>query len=95
VIQEESGTRVALKSVFAATPDRQLVEGNSVAEIPIQRKPRSRLAPLLLVLLIIIVIAVGWYLWSNSQNTSTSTTKVGSGAAADVVASTFAERIYG
>jgi predicted negative regulator of RcsB-dependent stress response len=64
-----------------------------VAEIPIERKPRGRLGPLLVVLLIVIVLAAAWYWWSNSQKTSATTANAGT--AVLVAAPNFAERIYG
>lgn len=36
-----------------------------MAEIPIQRKERSRLWPLLLLVLIVAAILIGWYVWSH------------------------------
>ncbi|HEY2027546.1 MAG TPA: hypothetical protein VGG78_11085 [Gemmatimonadaceae bacterium] len=44
-----------------------------MAEIPIQRKERSRLWPLLLLLLIVVAI-VAWYVWSHHAGTPVATT---------------------
>ncbi|HEY2066929.1 MAG TPA: hypothetical protein VGG84_13315 [Gemmatimonadaceae bacterium] len=43
-----------------------------MAEIPIQRKERSRLWPLLLLLLIVVAI-VAWYVWSHHSGTAVAT----------------------
>jgi len=46
-----------------------------MAEIPIERKPRRSVSPLLLVLLVIVLIGAGWYWWTNkvaAANTTTS-----------------------
>ena len=44
-----------------------------MAEIPIQRKERSRIWPLLLLLLIVAAI-VAWYLWSRGAGATTAST---------------------
>jgi hypothetical protein len=52
--------------------DYEFVE-RPVAEIPIERKPRSR-AGALVVLLVLILIAVGaWYWWSTQSKSPTAT----------------------
>ena len=43
-----------------------------MAEIPIQRKERSRLWPLLLLLLVVAAIVVGWYFWTHGSGTRTA-----------------------
>lgn len=35
-----------------------------MAEIPIERKPRRSVTPLLLALLVILLIVAGWYWWT-------------------------------
>jgi lipopolysaccharide export system protein LptC len=46
-----------------------------MAEIPIERKPRRQVAPLLLILLVIVLLGAGWYWWSHNKNrTATMTT---------------------
>ena len=35
-----------------------------MAEIPIERKPRRSVSPLLMVLLVILFIVAGWYWWT-------------------------------
>lgn len=44
-----------------------------MAEIPIERKPRRSMTPLLLVLLLIVLIGAGWYWWTN-KNAAVGTT---------------------
>ncbi len=41
-----------------------------MAEIPIQRKPKRHVLPL--ILLLVIVIAAAWYFWANSTTTTTA-----------------------
>lgn len=40
-----------------------------MAEIPIERKPRRSVSPLLLVLLLIVLAVAGWYLWTTYGDT--------------------------
>ena len=44
-----------------------------MAEIPIERKPRRSVSPLLLILLIIVIVGAVWYWWTN-KNASPATT---------------------
>lgn len=44
-----------------------------MAEIPIERKPRRSVSPLLLILLVIVVIGAAWYWWTNMKATPTTT----------------------
>ena len=43
-----------------------------MAEIPIERKPRRSVSPLLLILLVIVVICAAWYWWTNMKATPTT-----------------------
>jgi TRAP-type C4-dicarboxylate transport system permease small subunit len=45
-----------------------------MAEIPVERKPRRSMTPLLLILLLIILIAAGWYWWTNKNAAAGTTT---------------------
>lgn len=45
-----------------------------MAEIPIERKPRRSLVPLLLILLVIVLVGAGWYWWTNKNATAGTTT---------------------
>jgi TRAP-type C4-dicarboxylate transport system permease small subunit len=45
-----------------------------MAEIPIERKPRRPVTPLLLVLIVILLIVAGWYWWTNKNKTAGTTT---------------------
>jgi predicted negative regulator of RcsB-dependent stress response len=45
-----------------------------MAEIPIERKPRRSMTPLLLILLVIVAVAAGWYWWTNKNATAGTTT---------------------
>ena len=45
-----------------------------MAEIPIERKPRRSLAPLLLILLLIVLAGAAWYWWTNKNATTNTTT---------------------
>jgi phosphate/sulfate permease len=45
-----------------------------MAEIPIERKPRRSVSPVLLILLLIVIIAAGWYWYTNYYHTPASTT---------------------
>jgi hypothetical protein len=50
-----------------------------MAEIPIERKPRRSISPLLLVLMLIAIVAGGWYLWTvygDSGQTGPATSSV-------------------
>jgi hypothetical protein len=47
------------------------MEAVSVAEIPVERKPRSKAGPVITILIILILIAAGWYWWSMQQNKTT------------------------
>ncbi len=44
-----------------------------MAEIPIERKPRRSVSPLLLILLIIVIVGAVWYWWTNKNATPTTT----------------------
>jgi hypothetical protein len=50
-----------------------LLEVVPMAEIPIERKPRRAVSPLLLILLVIVVVCAAWYWWTN-KNAATTTT---------------------
>lgn len=45
-----------------------------MAEIPIERKPRRSVSPILLILLLIVVIGAGWYWYTNYYHGPASTT---------------------
>lgn len=60
-----------------------------MAEIPIQRKERSRLWPMLL-LLLLVVIAVGWYVWSRNGGAPAGSAATGTSNGALVTDSTAA-----
>jgi multidrug resistance efflux pump len=45
-----------------------------MAEIPIERKPRRSMTPLLLILLLIVLIGAGWYWWTNKNAAAGTTT---------------------
>ena len=45
-----------------------------MAEIPIERKPRSSVSPLLLILLLIVIVGAAWYWWTNKNATAAATT---------------------
>ncbi len=45
-----------------------------MAEIPIERKPRRSMTPLLLILLVIVAVAAGWYWWTNKNAAAGTTT---------------------
>ncbi len=45
-----------------------------MAEIPIERKPRRSMTPLLMILLLIVIVAAGWYWWTNKNATAGTTT---------------------
>jgi hypothetical protein len=45
-----------------------------MAEIPIERKPRRSVSPVLLILLLIVVIAAGWYWYTSYYHGPASTT---------------------
>lgn len=47
-----------------------------MAEIPIERKPRRSVSPLLLILLVIAIACYAWYWWTNKQAASTTTGSV-------------------
>ena len=49
-----------------------------MAEIPIERKPRRSVSPLLLVLLLIALAAAGWYLWTTYGETGQTGTTTSS-----------------
>ncbi len=36
-----------------------------MAEIPIERKPRRSVSPILLILLVIVIVGAAWYWWTN------------------------------
>ena len=44
-----------------------------MAEIPIERKPRRSVSPLLLILLVIAIVCYAWYWWTNKNATPTTT----------------------
>lgn len=51
-----------------------------MAEIPIERKPRRSVSPLLLILILILLAVAGWYWWTtygngNQAGSTTSSTK--------------------
>jgi TRAP-type C4-dicarboxylate transport system permease small subunit len=43
-----------------------------MAEIPIERKPRRALSPLLIILFVIVIIGLAWYWWTNKNTTTTT-----------------------
>ena len=45
-----------------------------MAEIPIERKPRRSVSPLLLILLLIVIVGAAWYWWTNKNATAGTTT---------------------
>lgn len=45
-----------------------------MAEIPVERKPRRSMTPLLLILLLIVIVGAGWYWWTNKNATAGTTT---------------------
>ena len=45
-----------------------------MAEIPIERKPRRSVSPLLLILLLIVIVGGAWYWWTNKNATAGTTT---------------------
>ena len=45
-----------------------------MAEIPIERKPRRSVSPLLLILLLIVIAGAAWYWWTNKNPAAGSTT---------------------
>jgi len=45
-----------------------------MAEIPIERKPRRTMTPLLLILLVILLVVAGWYWYTNYYHASATTT---------------------
>ncbi|MEO5903030.1 MAG: hypothetical protein ABIQ55_03370 [Gemmatimonadaceae bacterium] len=45
-----------------------------MAEIPIERKPRRSMTPLLMILLLIVIAAAGWYWWTDKNATAGTTT---------------------
>lgn len=45
-----------------------------MAEIPIERKARRSVSPLLLILLLIVLIGAGWYWWTNKNAAAGTTT---------------------
>jgi TRAP-type C4-dicarboxylate transport system permease small subunit len=61
-----------------------------MAEIPIERKPRRSVGPLLIILIVILLAVAGWYWWMNygsrketapSTTSTTSLIHLASGAA--------------
>ena len=44
-----------------------------MAEIPIERKPRRSVSPLLLILLVIVIVGAAWYWWTNKNATPATT----------------------
>lgn len=44
-----------------------------MAEIPIERKPRRAVSPLLIILLVIVIIGAAWYWWTNKNATPGTT----------------------
>jgi len=51
-----------------------------MAEIPVERKPRRSVSPLLLVLLVILFVVAGWYWWTTygggNQAAGTTTSSI-------------------
>ena len=47
-----------------------------MAEIPIERKPRRSVSPLLLILLIIVIVGAAWYWWTSRNATPAPTGSV-------------------
>jgi multidrug resistance efflux pump len=47
-----------------------------MAEIPVERKPRRSVTPLLLILLIIVIVGAAWYWWTNKNATPGTTGSV-------------------
>jgi multidrug resistance efflux pump len=47
-----------------------------MAEIPIERKPRRSVSPLLLIVLLIVIVGAAWYWWTNKNATPTTTGSV-------------------
>ena len=45
-----------------------------MAEIPVERKPRSSLVPLLLILLVIVIVGAAWYWWTDKNDSAGMTT---------------------
>lgn len=45
-----------------------------MAEIPIERKPRRSVSPVLLILLLIVIVGAGWYWYTNYYHGPASTT---------------------
>ena len=43
-----------------------------MAEIPIERKPRRSVSPILLILLVIVIVGAAWYWWTNKNATPTT-----------------------
>jgi flagellar basal body-associated protein FliL len=56
-----------------------------VAEIPIERKPRSHVGLILLIVLLIIVAACAYWWWSNQNSTTSATPATGLRAPAAMV----------
>ena len=44
-----------------------------MAEIPVERKSRRSVSPLLLILLVIVIIGAAWYWWTNKNATPGTT----------------------
>ena len=45
-----------------------------MAEIPVERKPRRSVSPLLLILLVIVIVGDAWYWWTDKNSTVGTTT---------------------
>ena len=45
-----------------------------MAEIPVERKPRRSVSPVLLILLVIVILGAAWYWWTNKNSTASTTT---------------------
>ena len=69
------GTSVAIQpDIYRSSAT--LLEVLAMAEIPIERKPRRSVSPLLLILLIIVIVGAVWYWWTNKNATPATTGSV-------------------
>ncbi len=66
-----------------------------MAEIPIERKPRRSMTPLLLILLVIVAVAAGWYWWTNKTAPAAAGATTSSRTPAVQIASVSAPMTYG
>lgn len=60
-----------------------------MAEIPIERKPRRSVGPLLLVLIVILLAVAGWYWWTNYGNRNGAATTTSSLSPQTLLGETF------